>query len=450
MAKHTSSKSPKTPLNSAINATHAASIPYQLRSLGNKYPIDSPLDHHVKRIKNNSLPLSHYVLRSSSSKISEPSYKSNGSIILSPKSQKIQTSLASHTPILVKLKGVHEAAEGHFLNTPEKQGAQANCLLTNFALQAQHSTPVQQRIKSFEENGSTPKCINPYDIIAHNFVVHKEIQKTIDPGVHVQHVTFKIKFDLHEIPVKQLVSVYSTGSTASIIGALGTYDDISQALKGTQLSDKAIAESLFNIMHGEEIADIKSKPVPMAIKIEGLLHNVYYLLCGVEVNRNPSALITNPMFLDLVKKGVYKFTDMADILPMSIEGAQGASRGIGKVFSTPFIKGFKPMDSSETRVFDIESKEVSEMLLRTSKLISKWLDKMHGIVLKRGEYIFGPKLANAVSVIKQAIKDWYDVSLKDFPITADDLGAKIDPDAQSPLDDSGYDFMGAINAASDD
>jgi hypothetical protein len=59
-----------------------------------------------------------------------------------------------------------------------------------------------------------------------------------------------------------------------------------------------------------------------------ILNGVIILLFKTEVDRSPSAFITNIIFLDLLDKGYYKFDDFPTKLPFAIEGAVDAIRQV--------------------------------------------------------------------------------------------------------------------------
>ncbi|XP_065646318.1 uncharacterized protein LOC136076794 [Hydra vulgaris] len=113
--------------------------------------------------------------------------------------------------------------------------------------------------------------------------------------------------------------LFSTKRTEKVIN-FSTYTSIQKALEKTELGAAEIVSKLQNIIKGKlNNEDIDSDRLKTLLEIS-------YLLFSCESNRNPSALISNAMFLELVKEGKYKISDMATKLPMAIQGAIDVGR----------------------------------------------------------------------------------------------------------------------------
>ncbi|MCC8483829.1 MAG: hypothetical protein LN561_04715 [Rickettsia endosymbiont of Labidopullus appendiculatus] len=129
----------------------------------------------------------------------------------------------------------------------------------------------------------------------------------------------------------------------------GTYETIGQQLKqliDKQFIKKNILKQFFQFsLKGKECSEIviqdTTKTLQWDTTKEDLIDQLkadVELMFGIEVKRNPAALLTNAMFFDLVDNGIYKVEEMVDKLskdkktivsvgkmPMAIKGAVPAS-----------------------------------------------------------------------------------------------------------------------------
>lgn len=116
----------------------------------------------------------------------------------------------------------------------------------------------------------------------------------------------------------------------------GTYETIGQQLKKLidgQFINKHMLKKFFQFsLKGKECPEIVIQNTTKTLQWDTTSTNLIdqlrtdiELMFGIEVKRNPAALLTNAMFFDLVDKGIYKIQDIADKMPMAIKGAVPAS-----------------------------------------------------------------------------------------------------------------------------
>ncbi|WP_375319101.1 hypothetical protein [Candidatus Tisiphia endosymbiont of Oplodontha viridula] len=129
----------------------------------------------------------------------------------------------------------------------------------------------------------------------------------------------------------------------------GTYETIGQQLKrliDEEFINKNILKQFFQFsLKGKECSEIVMQDTTKTLQWDTTKANLIdqlkahvELMFGIEVKRNPAALLTNAMFFDLVDKGIYKVEEMVDKLskdkktivstgkmPMAIKGAVPAS-----------------------------------------------------------------------------------------------------------------------------
>ncbi|MFU7502809.1 MAG: hypothetical protein ACE1S7_05250 [Candidatus Tisiphia sp.] len=116
----------------------------------------------------------------------------------------------------------------------------------------------------------------------------------------------------------------------------GTYETIGQQLKrliDKEFINKNILKQFFQFsLKGKECSEIVRLTTTKTLQWDTTKANLMdqlktdiELIFGIEVKRNPAALLTNAMFFDLVDKGIYKIQDIADKMPMAMKGAVPAS-----------------------------------------------------------------------------------------------------------------------------
>ena len=195
--------------------------------------------------------------------------------------------------------------------------------------------------------------------------------------------------------VTECNKVHWTGSKTSMLPSLRTYDKIAKKLRviAKTTTDPEIAESMMDILCGRA-PKIYNDKSPEAAKELEFLSRVTHLLFSTEVSRNKSALITNAMFLDLVKSGTYKMSDIVN-LPMSLQNAVMASRTLSAITSNS-SPGHRKYDQSEHKA-EPDSKVVRALLARAENICSDWA-----------------KLRNAEDVVDEifhSIQGWFGINI---------------------------------------
>lgn len=89
------------------------------------------------------------------------------------------------------------------------------------------------------------------------------------------------------------------------------------------------------------------------------------LIFGIEVKRNPAALLTNAMFFDLVDAGQYEIEDIATKMPMAMKNAVSASVIIDKVMGKLTYDYRDNLRGSE---------EVLELVKKDESILQDWLN----------------------------------------------------------------------------
>jgi hypothetical protein len=122
------------------------------------------------------------------------------------------------------------------------------------------------------------------------------------------------------------------------------------------------------------------------------LQTLVKFIFGIEVKRNPAALLTNAMFFDLVNAGVYKIDEIDEKMPMAMEGGVSASVTIDKKVDE-YLTSISEYDYRGT-----EAKSKSDILAKKETAILKdWLLNKLGI-----------KIYDTIKTLKQhsAIEDF--------------------------------------------
>lgn len=122
---------------------------------------------------------------------------------------------------------------------------------------------------------------------------------------------------------------YARSDLVKMSSMRGSYKDIK-----TRFNDIKDSSSLIHLL--KKMLKSGSISTENEVYDKDNLIKVFYLFFKCETTRNPSAFLTNIMFFDLVEKGVYKFSDFLDFMPMVIVGAVDASRSLLRSFSELF------------------------------------------------------------------------------------------------------------------
>lgn len=113
----------------------------------------------------------------------------------------------------------------------------------------------------------------------------------------------------------------------------GTYKTIGEGLKKLIdkkfINEKKLKEFFQSSLKGKKCSTIIQKKIVETDLIDQLKADVE-LIFGIEIKRNPAALLTNAMFFDLVDSGLYKIEHIASKMPMAMKGAVLASVMIDK------------------------------------------------------------------------------------------------------------------------
>lgn len=127
------------------------------------------------------------------------------------------------------------------------------------------------------------------------------------------------------------------------------------------------------------------------------LYDIVYLLFSLEVNRNPSALLTNAIFFELVLKGEFSLDDMPKKMPMAMKGAVAVSRKYRdsstskKKLANDYGEAEKKEDEFNTfkdrekELFDLYTTGADDKTILFSKLINDW----YGIEIKNPPILKG-------------------------------------------------------------
>lgn len=196
------------------------------------------------------------------------------------------------------------------------------------------------------------------------FVSLRNLQGT-DKHTVANKITISISKN-HELDISNDFS--STSKRTEKVLTLGDYKNISKklisALNGLSESAIGVVDLFKGILKGEVLYSEKSKNDTDHVKD---LHDIVYLLFSCESNRNPSTLITNAMFLELVKNGIYGLNDMAEKMPMAIDGAIE----IGRYFHHQNKKEKRVNDYGITKA---KPKNTDQFIQREKELLEDWVE----------------------------------------------------------------------------
>ena len=203
---------------------------------------------------------------------------------------------------------------------------------------------------------------------------------------------------------------------------ISSYIKIAQKFEKITKQDQYIATTMSQLLHDEELTYID-----LFKKSEiSLIANVTYFLFGVEAHREPGALIVNAMFLDLVKSGHYKMSDIKE-LPMSMLKAKGTARTALKLIDAAAYSPIKRDPKAKSEKFE-------ELLTKCHKVVDDWTR----LKLPHEELSLKHDMLRIVELISDNIKDWFGISspkFKDEVSMTLDFGAGADDSALgvSPL-----------------
>lgn len=129
------------------------------------------------------------------------------------------------------------------------------------------------------------------------------------------------------------------------------------------------------------------------------------LLFGLEVMRNPSALIHHMMLFDLIERGQIRWEEVHDKMPMALEGAVEASRYKNSVYSAYMPHNYLyDVERDISYQSDIES----ELIEREHDLTKKWLENNHFKIIEEGD-IKDEYVDRFITRLQSACEDFYNI-----------------------------------------
>lgn len=185
----------------------------------------------------------------------------------------------------------------------------------------------------------------------------------------------------------ETVDFYKTGTFTHFKTNEGTYENIGQELKKLITRDFINEKELKNFFQSSLKGKVCSKTIKnraVQTDLRDQLKIDVDLIFGIEVKRNPAALLTNAMFFDLVDKGIYKIEEIVNKMPMAMKGAVSASITIDKEI------GKLRYDYREN---PRGTKEAKELLEKDESILQDWLNLKLNISSK----IERSDIANAIS-----------------------------------------------------
>lgn len=185
---------------------------------------------------------------------------------------------------------------------------------------------VEVRVFNSDDNGDASTFLS-------NSLFYQKLLKTTAKTLGLMHFPkqangeYPLLIGDDKLKINIFSEFTSTLKRTEKVTALGTYENVSlqltQVREKLEKSDQEIVNFFPRILKGENLFNTCLDLDHTAIKV---LYDITYLLFSCEPNRNPSALITNAMFLKLVSSGKYKITDMATKMPMAMSGAIDVGR----------------------------------------------------------------------------------------------------------------------------
>lgn len=166
------------------------------------------------------------------------------------------------------------------------------------------------------------------------------------------------------------VTLYKTGSAAHFLGELGSYQEIVTTQEATLEKYKDIITN--NQEHIERTEDFRN-------------------LCQIEAIRNPSALLTNAMFFDLVEKDIFQIKELPNKMPMAMRDAVTGAIALEEMFkdnlTSRLLYDYRYLKSPEA------NNNAQILAARNNNILHQWLINVH---LQKA----GISIANIIEVIK--------------------------------------------------
>jgi hypothetical protein len=251
---------------------------------------------------------------------------------------------------------------------------------------------------------------------AQNFLVssllYQKYLKTITKFVSIRECGSAIanKINIFDIAEIDITNEFSVGlKRKEKVISLGTYQNISERLLIAQsrleLTNEELIGSFKSILRGKNLFQEKEKYQYHHDSVK-TMYDLVYLLFSCETNRNPSALISNAIFLELVKNDVYKIENMVTHMPMAMKGAIQVGRHYHDIVHNEDTK--KVNDYGIGKGTKHEDKE--EFARRESNLLEK----------------YSPDSSQLGTKIAGLIKDWYGIEVEPLNGLDDDQAELID------------------------
>lgn len=259
------------------------------------------------------------------------------------------------------------------------------------------------RLKMFELSDRKAKFDNYEDIDIHTF-----------------------KFTFGAISVTAHHKIHKSGLISHQVTGITSYENIAKQLKkwARKISDVDISQDIWKILHEDEV----SRPTLEKDhqKYVSFLTKVCFLLFCTESSREPASLAVNAMFLDLVKEGKYKMSDIVT-LPMSAEKAVAATRTLSKA-----VLGVIDPASPSNPDPKLNNPKVLTLLDNYEKILGDWC-KLHS---RKKTFRLKENIPKIAELVTSKINKWFGIEIKPFRYSA---SKNINDDTTSSENESGYD-----------
>lgn len=184
---------------------------------------------------------------------------------------------------------------------------------------------------------------------------------------------------LGTLSISEKDEIYNTGSRSSKIYGMtsklsGSYNTLKVDIEN--LNNKASLPECFKaILRGNEKGCLNWDKY--SHEEQHYLYDLTFLLFGCEVTRNVSALISNPMFFDLVKVKYYSIDDLDGKLPMAMANAVPSSLDLDKKLGTKYGEKNGNGILSSVLYYDfrakISSSKITELCQRDDAILIDWI-----------------------------------------------------------------------------
>lgn len=214
----------------------------------------------------------------------------------------------------------------------------------NEALLGMISNDLLSKVNIFSSDDSAKKFLADIKIIKKTIraLTKINISNSIEDHIDINYqISTALENNNKFFPIAKVISghtkIYKTGSiseeTYGITGDIKSYQILWSKLQ--DLSDKIdLASGFKNAMQGKAQNTLGWDK--LITKEQDHLYELTYFILGLETIRNSGNIISAPMFFDLVKSGIYKISDIADKLPMSMKGAVPCSLKVDEMLGMTY------------------------------------------------------------------------------------------------------------------